>query len=372
MSSATATVVARAARVSVWELRRHFCALGLALVVGVLAAANGGYFPTAWGWAAAPLAWAAGMALIVQARIRLHPLEIAFLAALGLLSAWIGLSLLWSRNVPQTVLELERVLVYLAGALAAALVVRRRQVPWLAGGLATAVALVCAYALATRLFPSAAGGDSVALNRLQAPIGYWNALGIFAVIGLLLLAGLATRGSWLPGCALAAAGTVVCTTTLYFTFSRGAWFALGVGILAALALDPRRLRLSVDLLVLAPFPAAAVLVASRSLALTGLNRPLAEATADGHRVAVVVCLLAIGAAGAVVVQLLDELLHMLDQNIEVANGSEHAREPTQLPLQIVDSGTRTEQCARAPGGDAEAMERLGVAPAHSALVRLEL
>jgi hypothetical protein len=277
-------------------------AVGAALMVAPLAAAQGGYFPTAWGWAVVPFAWAAGLALVVQRRIVLHLLEITFIGVLGLLTVWIGLSLLWSRDFPQAVLELERVLVYLAGTLAAALVVRRRTVPWLVAGLATAVALVCAYSLATRLFPSASGGDSIALNRLQAPIGYWNALGIFAAIGVLLLAGLAARATWLPGRALAAAGTVVCVTTLYFTYSRGSWLALAVGVAIALAVDPRRLQLSLSLFALAPFSAAAVLVASRSHALTGLNRLFSETTADGHRVALVVCLLALAAAASALVQ----------------------------------------------------------------------
>jgi hypothetical protein len=277
-------------------------AVGAAAMVAPLAAAQGGYFPTAWGWAVVPFAWAAGLALVVRRRIVMHRLETAFIGALSLLTVWIALSLLWSRDFPQTVLELERMFVYVAGMLAACLVIRRRDVPWLIAGLATAVALVCAYSLATRLFPSVSGGDSVALNRLQAPIDYWNALGLFAAIGALLLAGLAARATWLPGRALAAAGTVVCVTTLYFTYSRGSWLAFAVGAAVALAVDPRRLELSLSLFVLAPFSAGAVLVASRSNALTGLNRPLSETTADGHRVALAVGLLAIGAAVSVLVQ----------------------------------------------------------------------
>jgi O-Antigen ligase len=297
-----ADAVPRRRAIALSGLAGPLTALGAAAIIAPLAAANGGYFPTAWGWAAVPFAWAAGLALVLRRRICLQPLELVFLGAFGLLTVWICLSLLWSRDFSQTVLELERVLVYVAGALALTLVLRRRDVPWLVAGAAAAVALVCAYSLATRLFPSASGGDSVALNRLQTPVGYWNALGAFAVIGTLLLTGLATRSRWLPGRTLAAAGTVVCATTLYFTFSRGAWLALAAGIVSALAVDPRRLQLSVELLVLAPFSAAAVLIASRSSALTGLSHPLSETAADGHRVAVVVCLLALGAAGAVVAQ----------------------------------------------------------------------
>jgi len=296
-------------------------ALGAAAMVAPLAAADGGYFSTAWGWAAVPFAWAAGLALVLRRRILLHPLEIGFLGAIGLLTAWVGLSLLWSRDYPQTVLELERTLVYLSGLVAAALVLRSRAIPWLVAGLGTAVASVCLYSLATRLFPSVTGPEAVAVNRLQSPIGYWNALGIFAAIGALLLAGVAARGKWLPGRALAGAATVICVTTLYFTFSRGAWLALFAGIVVALAVDPRRAQLSASLLVVAPFSAGAVAIASRSTALVELNRPLSQTAADGHRVALAVVLFAAGAAGAVLAQHYLEVRWQPERAVRVAYGT---------------------------------------------------
>jgi O-antigen ligase len=143
------------------------------------------------------------------------------------------------------------------------------------------------------------GPQAVAINRLETPIGYWNALGIFAAMGALLLAGLAARARWLPGRALAAGCTVVCVTTLYFTFSRGSWLALFVGIVVALVVDPRRAQLSLVFLVLAPFSAAAVLLASRSTSLVDLSGSLAQAAGDGHRLALEVVLLAVGAGGAI-------------------------------------------------------------------------
>ena len=297
----TAAEEGRESEAAAWGVARAagpLTALGAAAMVVPLAAADGGYFSTSWGWAAVPFAWVAGLALVLRHRIRIQALEVVFLAALGGLTAWVALSLLWSKDFPQTMLELERAIVYLTGTAAAVLVLRRRAVPWLVAGLATGVACVCAYSLATRVFPSAVGPQVIAVNRLQTPIGYWNALGIFSAIGTLLLAGLAARARWLPGRALAAAATVVCVTTLYFTFSRGSWLALFAGIVVALAADPRRAQLSVAFLALAPFSAAAVWLASRSAALVDLNRPLAQATSDGHRIAFAVVLLALGAAGA--------------------------------------------------------------------------
>ena len=46
---------------------------------------------------------------------------------------------------------------------------------------------------------------------------------------------------------------------MYFTFSRGAWVALGGGLVHGIALDPRRLQLLVTGLALAPWAGLAVL-----------------------------------------------------------------------------------------------------------------
>lgn len=270
--------------------------LGLALPLG---AANGGYFPASWGWAALPLAWVAGAALVLRERIGLSRLELSFLGALGLLTGWVGLSILWSLDVPQTVLELERTLVYLAAALAAVLVLDRRAVPGLVAGLATGIAGICAYSLATRLLPSTSGQAPVALNRLQGTIGYWNGLAIFAAIGTVLAVVLAARATWRPGRALAAASVVVTVATLYFTFSRGGWLALGIGVAAALAVDSRRLQLSLTMLAVAPFAAFGVFLCSRAHVLATLTGTQAGAAHEGHRLAPELFALALGAAAVV-------------------------------------------------------------------------
>ena len=40
------------------DWRRHAGAAGIALVLGILAAAHGGYFPTSWGWSTLVFLWA--------------------------------------------------------------------------------------------------------------------------------------------------------------------------------------------------------------------------------------------------------------------------------------------------------------------------
>jgi len=270
--------------------------LGLALPLG---AADGGYFPVAWGWAALPFAWVAAAALVIRTRIRLYRLEVIFLVGLVLLTAWVGLSILWSTDVSQSVLELERTLVYLAAALAAILAVDRTAVPGLVAGLAAGIAGICVYSLATRLFPVSRGETALALNRLQGTIGYWNGLAIFAAIGTVLAAVLAARTAWRPGRALAAAAVVVSTATLYFTFSRGGWLALGVGLTAAFAVDTRRLQLALTFVVVAPFAVAGVFLSTRSHTLTTLTGSPASAAHEGHRLALELLALALGASAAV-------------------------------------------------------------------------
>ena len=274
--------------------------LALALLTP-LAATNGGYFPTSWGWAALVPLWVSVLALSLAAEVRLSRLELAFLAALAALAGWILLSTLWTSSPTATVLEAERALVYPAGVLAALLLARRASASALLGGTWAAITIVCAYALATRLLPDRLGVfDAIAGYRLSAPVGYWNALGLFAAMGALLALGLAARARSLTVRGVAAASTVVLLPTLYFTFSRGAWIALGLGLQAAHALDPRRHQLAPAPLAAAPGFALAVFLAWRSGALTHQQAALGDAASEGHRLALILIgLAALAAAGAV-------------------------------------------------------------------------
>ncbi len=95
-------------------------------------------------------------------------------------------------------------------------------------------------------------------------MGYWNALGVLAALGLLLAFYLVARVENLLVRLTAAASTVPLALTIYFTFSRGAGIALLGGLVLAAVLDPRRLQLAATLLAVAPWPALAVWLASSS------------------------------------------------------------------------------------------------------------
>ena len=271
--------------------------MGAGAAVALLAFASGGYYPTAWGWGALVALWLVATYLVIGTVARPAPLALAFVGGLGLLAAWTWLSLTWSEDVDQTVLEGQRVLLYLVAVAALVLVVRRDRVTPLLAGATAGVVLAAGYGLATRLFPDRLGVfEPTAGYRLSEPF-YWNALGLFSAIGALLALGFALRGS-LPARALGSAALPILLTATYFTFSRGAWIAFGAGLLASVALDPRRLQALAGGLVLAPVPALAVWLASRQEALTRTDAPLSAATQDGHRLALYLALL-VGAAALV-------------------------------------------------------------------------
>ena len=264
------------------------------LVLAPLAASDGGYWPTAWSWTALALCWVAVIALLVRERIRVAAAERVVVILFTVTFAWILVSLLWTSSVGRTVLEAERALAYLVAIVAALLLVRARAYQALLAGTWAAICLVSTYALATRLFPERLGVfDPIAGYRLSEPLGYWNALAIFAGMGSLLAVGIAARSANGVLRSLAAASLLVLLPTVYFTFSRGAWISLGVGLASALALDPRRVQLVTAALALAPAPALGLAVAYRSDALTHSTASLGSASREGQRLALVLIALAI-------------------------------------------------------------------------------
>ena len=258
-----------------------------------MSAANGGYFPTEWGWSAIALLLVAGTAVVVRARLSLSLLEWTMLGALAGFAGWVALSITWSTSSAQPVLEAERDIVYVAAVAAVLVVASPRSLAWIAGAVLAATYSISAYSLVTRLFPDAVASSDSAQYQLATPFGYWNALGLFVAIGLLLGVGFAANGRSVLLRAAAAAALVPLACTLYFTFSRGAWLALAAGAIVALVLDPGRLRTVAILLALLPAPALAVLAASRSHALTHAGASLSAATRDGHRIAVVLAVLSV-------------------------------------------------------------------------------
>jgi hypothetical protein len=271
-------------------------ALGAFVLVAAVAFDQGGYFPGPWGWTIVGVSWSAIAALVVRRRVYLGRPAVAVALLLVAYTAWTGLSSIWSLSPTQSALETQRVAVYAAAFLAAALWVRRSPALFVTG-VWLAISVVCSWSLLTRLVPDRYGVDYVGSgNRLSAPVGYWNSLGMFAAIGVLLALALANESASRLQRAAAAATVPLLVTTLYFTYSRGAWFCLGFGLVVALGAATRRVRLAAAVVALVPWAAVAIWRASSDRSLTISNPSLSAAAHDGHRL--VVWLLILGVCSA--------------------------------------------------------------------------
>ncbi len=168
---------------------------------------------------------------------------VGLIGGLAFLSA---ISSLWSGSVELSVIEADRVLVYLGFFLAAFLIAQteqRRQ--RFAEGLAIAVALVAFLGLGSRLLPHVLEvSDALGTGpRLRYPLGYWNANGEMCGIAIGLLLWMSRRATsetlrWLSVAAMPAV-----LLTLYFTYSRGGLLALVIAAGCLLVLSSDRLWL---------------------------------------------------------------------------------------------------------------------------------
>src|SRR5690349_3430459 len=195
------------------------------LAPAALAFFSGGYFDEARLWAAAA-AWLAVAVLAVVPGVSLDPgSPPARLALAGLagLTAWTGLSLLWAPVSGPAVDGLQRGLLYLGVLTAAVPLLRAARASRVTEpALLACRAIVAAYALSERLVPgigpfqvSLAAGD-----RLNQPLTYWNALGAWCGIGLVLAAGVCADARRPRALRMAAAACApVLGLALYLTFS---------------------------------------------------------------------------------------------------------------------------------------------------------
>jgi O-antigen ligase len=270
--------------------RTYLLAAAVAAIVTAANASQGAYFSQSWGWVALAFLVPTSILLIVDEVSMPGRLRIAFAAFMLALGVWIALSATWSVSSAASIREVERILVYVALALAVAFVLRRGDGPAVFAGCALGITLICTYALATRLLPDRLHtyAEPVDSYRLAAPLGYWNSLGLLASIGVLVALGVVAHARRESLAIASAAAIPIMSMTLYLTFSRGAWAALTLGFAAAVALDPRRIRLLWTTLVVALPTATCVAYASTFDALTTENARAAAEEHAGHRVAVAV------------------------------------------------------------------------------------
>jgi hypothetical protein len=228
------------------------------------------------------------------------------IGALALLSAF---SSLWSGSVELSVIEADRVLVYLGFFVAAFLIAQTSQARQRFGeGMAIALIAVAALALASRLLPdliSVAEGSGPAA-RLTYPLGYWNADGVLFGMAMGMALWLSRRSLVTSLRWLGALSQPVILLALYFTYSRGGLLALAIscGCLIALSQDRLWLLFTLAIGVVGALPAVLAVQARESLAQNYDNAHIA-----GQGVAVLGYL----AAGLLLVAALLILLRRLEQ-----------------------------------------------------------
>ena len=254
------------------------------------------------------LAWWVVAVGLIGAALSLRRIGTAGWIGLGLLGAftlWTALGIGWSQSAERSYVEAARVAVYL-GVFAGALLLggpQRLRITLAAVGAACGV--IAAIALLSRLQPGWFPENEIAdvlpsvQSRLAYPLNYWNALAGLIAIGLPLIAAIAVgaRQALIRG--LAAAAIPVMALAIYYTYSRGGLIATAAGIVALLALSPRRLGVLAALLPAAVGSGVLIWAASAREGLAaGLTDPGALAEGDQMLLLTIAVVLVVGVVSA--------------------------------------------------------------------------
>ncbi len=184
----------------------------------------------------------AGAVILTPPGIRVYGLwPVGLLLAFTALTA---LSVVWSVQPDDSWQDAGCMLAYSAVFGACIALARAAPTRWPAvlGGVTLAAAVVCGYALLTKVFPASLDAHDI-YARLQAPYGYWNAIGLTAamgVIGCMWLGARRAGHALLSALAYPAMGLLL--LTLMLAYSRGALVALVLGLALWFAVVPLRLR----------------------------------------------------------------------------------------------------------------------------------
>ncbi|MFZ0384999.1 MAG: hypothetical protein WAL22_05010 [Solirubrobacteraceae bacterium] len=163
---------------------------------------------------------------------------------MGALTALECLSILWSYLPDSSWLASSQAVSYLAAFAAAVCLARVAPNRWpaLLGGFAIAMTALCGWSLLVKVFPSTLA-SSTTPGRLEAPFGYWNAVGLCAALGLpacLWVGARRGRGRLLAG--LAAPALCLLLSVAVLSYSRSADAAGAIAVAMWLIFVPLRLR----------------------------------------------------------------------------------------------------------------------------------
>ena len=249
--------------------------------------------------------WAAlAVGALAGAWPRERPRRTAIVAA-GALAGLAALSLAsiaWADSAEDAFDEATRVMLYLGALLLVIGAAPRGSAPRFADGLAVGIIGVGLLALVARLFPSfiEAAEPAAAFEgdvRPTYPFGYWNAVAVFAALGLpLLLRGaLVWSRTWARAAGVAAVPPLA--ALIYLTSSRTGVLTASVGVLAFLLLAAPRGRAAVAAGVAGIGSAGSIAVLASSSAI--LDGPLESSTAHSQGRVSAVAILAIAIVAGV-------------------------------------------------------------------------
>jgi hypothetical protein len=259
------------------------------------------------------LAAAAAAAWLWSSELRAAAPPIA-LAGLGLLlafAAWSGMSLAWSVAPNGTWIEFNRDLTYVIvlGLAIMAGASHPGAIDLCAKGFLAVALVVTAYGLGQKVAPGIHLGSLIDLNqtglapRLQAPLGYWNALALFITfavpIALVLVVDRARSSRARLGALVAVQLMLI---VIGLTYSRGGVAALVLALAASVGLGGARLRslMWLALAACAAAPALALGLTSSSLTATGASLGTRESGAGALVALLIVSVVALVLVGRVV------------------------------------------------------------------------
>jgi O-antigen ligase len=207
------------------------------LLVPALGAVQGGFQPDAWVWSGALAAWAAALGLVATEHAGGLAAAWRWPALAGLLLAWTLASALWSAEPAQSLLEARRMLVYAAVALALVVLARGAAPRTLVAATHLGITGLLGYAL-LRYFLGAHIRYAFEGYFLSQPLGYANAVGILAAMGLLLALAPVGDGGSMWTRALGGASVPPLALALALSESKASWLALALGLGVVLVVAP--------------------------------------------------------------------------------------------------------------------------------------
>jgi hypothetical protein len=197
-----------------------------------------------WSEIAVTILGVGACAVMIIAGRRARAWGAASVALFAAFTAFAALSIIWSVQPDWSWFGANQLLSCLAVFAGAAAMARTFPERWPAvvGGVGAAMAAVCAYSLLAKVFPASLAPTNT-YGRLQAPFGYWNAVGVAAAMGVPACLWAAARREGSPllrGVAVPAMTVLISVIAL--SYSRSAVLAVVLGGGLFLAFVPLRLR----------------------------------------------------------------------------------------------------------------------------------